>query len=85
MRRLGNCYISESPAFLEYLHIIAEETCGRTVPRSRLCALALLEHMAAVPEEDKVSSQTIVIETVTSLEVKLATGGHEVRKAPLIP
>ena len=65
VRRFENCYISETPTFLEYLHIIAEEPCERTIPRSRLCALALLEHMAAGPEEDKDSNQTTVIDTVT--------------------
>ena len=40
--------------FLEYLEILAEETCGRTVPRNQLATLSLYEYLAGIADEDKI-------------------------------
>ena len=48
--------------------------------------MALLEHFSGVPEPERVSNDTLVIETVRGLEVQLASATDtEVRKAALLP
>ena len=78
-------YSSDVASSMEYLQMLADEPCGRTVPRTRLCALAMLEMLADADPDVRISSDRLVIETVNSLEVKLSVGAAEPLKALLIP
>ena len=78
-------YPSDVALFIEYLLMLADEPCGCTVPRTRLCAMAMLEILADVDPEVRVSSDRLVIETVNSLEAKLSIGAAEPLKALLLP
>ena len=85
LRRYGLRYSSDVGLFIEYLEMLADEPCGRTVPRTRLCALAMMEMFADFDPDERVSSDRLVIETVNSLEVKLGVNANEPIKATLVP
>jgi hypothetical protein len=85
VRRHGRYYLLSVSAFITYLRILAEEPCGRSVPRSKLCALSLLEHLGGYDEECRVSLDPLVMETVNALEVQLSRDAPETKKACLLP
>ena len=67
------------------MEILAEEPCGRTVPRNRLTTLSLYEYLTGIADEDKISADSLVLEKVNFLEVQLARGTEVTNKAPQWP
>ena len=66
--------------FLQYLESLVADCCGRTVPRTRLAALATLEKFGEVAQ--RISASTLVVEAVNQIEVQLSVGADAIKKSP---
>ena len=82
VRTTGQPMTRQVDDLLEYFQTIAEEPCGRTVPRARLGAFALFEYLGGYKEDERLASIPLVAETVNYLEVSFSAGSKPTRKAP---
>ena len=79
----GKNWFAGAWEFLEYVEeLAANDECGKTVPRSRLAALASFEKFGGTPEEDRISSDEFVLAAVAQLEMGLLQGLPPPDKAP---
>ena len=58
---------------------------GKTVPRSIVASLSLLETVGLVPPEDRLSDDPLLTESVRSWTMELEADGPAVKAAPLLP
>ena len=69
--------------YLEERQAIKE--MGKSVPTSILASLSLLESIGVVAEENRLSSDPMVVETVRSWTMELEADGPPCKPAPLLP
>ena len=58
---------------------------GKTVPKSIMASLSLLETVGMVPTEERLSEDQLLVESVRSWTTELESGGPAVKPAPLLP
>ena len=69
--------------YLEERHAVA--SLGKTVPRSIMASLSLLETIGMVSPEDRCSEDQLLLESLKSWTMELESGGPAVKPAPMLP
>ncbi|CAE7858370.1 unnamed protein product, partial [Symbiodinium necroappetens] len=69
--------------YLEERHSVAK--MGKTVPAAIMSSLSLLESVGMVASEDRLSEDSMLVESIRSWTMELETEGPSVKPAPLLP
>ena len=70
---------------VEYLKLLVEGNCGKTVPRTRLAALATFERFAGFEAGYRFSEDALVVETANQAEIQVSASSAPVVKSPCPP
>ncbi|CAE8624964.1 unnamed protein product [Polarella glacialis] len=77
----GQSWPSSAGQVVDYLEDRAQEPCGRTVPATAISSLRFFEKVGEV--EERLADTSLVLSTVSRLEVQLSTNSVPTKKAPM--
>ena len=72
----------DEAAIAEYLEMLFQEPCSRTVPQSVLEAIAFVEERGGLPKEERVSMSEVINSMVADMTLRLSTFAPLTKKAP---
>lgn len=76
---------SDPVQLVDYLHVLREEPCGRTVPKKFLQAASWLEGAGGVALQARLSMHPLVRKTMEYCDMELAAGSKVAWQAPRFP
>lgn len=81
----GVAWVTLAVHLVDYLHILREEPCARTVPQLLIQAVSWFERAAGIPRELQLSKHPTVLKTLEFCLVELYSGAGPTWKAPRFP